>query len=165
MYSLSTLSSSLLASLENSLIFITKRAFRTVSQILLLVAVGVLCVAPVAFAQFGAGNNAGAGNDLGTGPAGGISITLPNPLECTGAPAGTPPILCVLEKIFIVLFNISIPITSIMVLVGAFQILTAAGDPAKFATGRKTILYAVVGFAIIFFASSVVPILRDIFSR
>ena len=137
---------------------------RHMRRFLLVVAIGVFCVTGVVFAEGGVTSPAGGV----TSPAGGVTapgggITLPDLLACTGAPAGTSPILCVLGKILTVLLKISIPITTIMVLVGAFQILTAAGDPEKFKTGRKTILYAVAGFSIVFFASSVVPILQSIF--
>lgn len=100
----------------------------------------------------------------GTGnPPGDTSITLPNPLACTSTttPAGAP-IFCLLEKILLFLFNIAIPITVIMVLVGGFQILTAAGDPEKFSTGRKTILYAAAGFAVVVLANSLIAIIQSI---
>ena len=101
----------------------------------------------------------------GQPPSGGggtpFTITLPNPLACTSTTPGSSQVFCILDKILTVLFNLSIPITTIMVLVGGFQILTAAGDPEKFKTGRKTILYAVVGFAVVFLANSIVPIIQD----
>ena len=93
--------------------------------------------------------------DVGPPPPGG-SITLPNPLSCAD-------LFCLLEKVILVIFNIAIPVTVIMVLIGAFQILTAGGDPAKFATGQKTILYAAVGFALVILANSLVAIIRSFF--
>lgn len=56
------------------------------------------------------------------------------------------------------------PIVGIMVLVGAFQMLFAAGDPNKFLLGKKAILYAVVGYAIIIIASGVSAIIKEILS-
>jgi|GEM_PF-6097115 len=47
------------------------------------------------------------------------------------------------------LLTIAIPIATIMVIIGAFQILTSGGSPDKVTTGKKTIIYAVVGLAII----------------
>ena len=47
------------------------------------------------------------------------------------------------------LLVIAIPIATIMIIVGAFQILTSGGNPEKVTTGKKTILYAAVGIAII----------------
>lgn len=92
----------------------------------------------------------------GGNPPPGSGITLPNPLSCST-------VFCLLDKVLVFLFNIAIPITVIMVLVGAFQILTAGGDPAKFTTGRNTILYAAGGFAVVVLANSITAIIRSIF--
>ena len=98
----------------------------------------------------------------GTAPPSG-SITLANPLSCTSTTNSSgAPIFCLLEKILLFLYNLAIPITVIMVLVGGFQILTAAGDPEKFSTGRKTILYAAGGFAVVVLANSVIAIIQSI---
>ncbi len=61
------------------------------------------------------------------------------------------------------LFTIAIPLTGIMVLVGGFQMMTAAGNPEKFSTGKKTILYAVIGFVVILLAGSVAAIIQNTF--
>ncbi len=58
--------------------------------------------------------------------------------------------------------TIAVPLTAIMVLVGAFQITTSAGDQEKFSTGRKTILYAAVGFAIALIATGVTAIIKNL---
>lgn len=47
------------------------------------------------------------------------------------------------------LLTIAVPIATIMIIVGAFQILTSGGNPEKVITGKKTIVYAAVGIAII----------------
>jgi hypothetical protein len=57
---------------------------------------------------------------------------------------------------------LAVPICGIMVIWGGFQMMTAAGDPAKFSNGRKTLIYAAAGFVIVLFASSVVPLLKSI---
>ncbi len=49
-----------------------------------------------------------------------------------------------------------------MVLYGAFQIMTAGGKPEQVSSGRKTILYAVIGYAVVLLATSVVPLLTEI---
>ena len=85
------------------------------------------------------------------------TITFPNPLSCDD-------FQCVATKIMDALFDISIPIVAIMVLVGGFQILTAGGDAEKFGTGKKTILYAAIGFVAIFMARGVVGIIQSIFN-
>jgi hypothetical protein len=58
--------------------------------------------------------------------------------------------------------TIAVPLTAIMVLVGAFQMTTSAGDPEKFSQGRKTLLYAAIGFAIAIIATGVTSIIKSI---
>jgi hypothetical protein len=87
---------------------------------------------------------------------GGQPITLSNPLgdNCND-------LTCPAQAIINFLFTIAIPLCAIMVLVGGFQMLTATGDPAKFSNGRKTILYAVVGFAVILVAGGVATLIKN----
>lgn len=61
------------------------------------------------------------------------------------------------------LITISIPLTAILVLVGGFQIMTAAGDPQKVSTGKKTILYAAIGFTVVWFSKGVVTLIQSLF--
>ncbi len=103
--------------------------------------------------NIGTSNNVGTDSNIGTG--GGGPITLPNPLACGDIP-------CVVGKIINILFDISIPIVAIMVLIGGFQILTAGGNEEKFKLGRKTILYAAIGFGVILIANSVVTIIQNL---
>ena len=58
--------------------------------------------------------------------------------------------------------NIAPPIFTAVVLYAAFQILTAGGDPEKFKNGKKTILYAVVGYSIILMAWGISSIIKDL---
>jgi hypothetical protein len=86
----------------------------------------------------------------------GQPISLTNPLgsNCTD-------LTCPMQAVINFLFTIAIPLCGIMVLVGGFQMLTAAGDPAKFSNGRKTILYAVAGFAIVLVAGGVATLIKN----
>lgn len=101
-----------------------------------------LALSTVAFAQGG------------TTP--GTTVTLTNPLNTTDASA-------VLGNINTFLLVIAAPICGIMVVWGGFQMMTAAGNPEKFSEGRKTLLYAAVGFAIVILADTVAPIIKSIF--
>lgn len=90
-------------------------------------------------------------------PAGGKTIKLKNYLGGESTIAG------VLDNIIDGIRDfIAPPIVAIMVIYGAFQMLFAAGDPENFKTGRKTILYAVVGYAIILIASGISKIIEDL---
>ena len=62
------------------------------------------------------------------------------------------------------LLDIATPIVAIMVVIGAIQIMTAAGNSEKISQGKKTITYAVLGFAVLLLATSVVPILKSLLS-
>lgn len=53
-------------------------------------------------------------------------------------------------------------IAVLMIIVGAYQILFSAGDPKGWETGKKTIIWAVVGFAIVLLAEVVVDIIREL---
>ncbi len=88
---------------------------------------------------------------------GGTPVTLTNPLGTTDATV-------VLNNINVFLLAIAAPIAGIMVVWGGFQMMTAGGNPEKFSTGRKTLLDAAIGFVVVIFASSVVPLLKSIFT-
>lgn len=72
---------------------------------------------------------------------------------------------CILVKILDFVFYLAIPLTSIMVLWGGFQILTAAGNPERVKTGGKTVLYAAVGFAVVILSKAVAFLITDIISK
>ncbi len=101
---------------------------------------------PRALAASGVGSNDGSGTN----------ITLDNPIGCGD-------FQCVMTKVTSALITISIPIVAIMVLWGGFYVLTAGGSEDRLKTGRKTILYAAVGFVVVLLANSVANILQDIF--
>ncbi len=70
---------------------------------------------------------------------------------------------CLAGKITGLLLTISIPIVSIMVLVGGYQIMTAGGNPEKASSGKKTILYAAIGFVAVLLAKTVPTLLQNLF--
>lgn len=90
---------------------------------------------------------------IGTGDSG---QTLPNPLG-----EGTT-VYSLLDRIMGYLLGLAIPIATVMILYGAFLILTAAGDPKKAEDGKKTIIYALVGFGIVLLASGIPYIIKEI---
>ncbi len=91
--------------------------------------------------------------DLSTPPKPGIEIK--NPLKYDT-------LECILRAIAGFLFNISIPIVTIMVLLAGYQILTAAGNTDKVATGKRTLMYAVAGFVVILVAGSIADLVANI---
>ena len=85
-------------------------------------------------------------------------ISLYNPLGETSS------IMDVIDRIIGGLQIVATPIVALMVLIGAFQILFAGGDPNKFATGKKTIIYAVIGYAIIWIAGGIATLITNVIS-
>lgn len=73
------------------------------------------------------------------------------------------PNLCVLlDNITRFLQIVVIPLAGLMIIWAAFQILTASGDPAKFATGKKTIVYALIGLGVVILAGEIVDIITGL---
>ena len=112
----------------------------------LVLAIGLLLVSAVApptevFAQPAGGSNP-------------RTITLPNPLGCNTFEE------CA-NKIIDALLIVAIPIVTIMVLYGGFQMMTAGGDPEKFTNGRKTVLYAAIGLVVVLCLLYTSPSPRD----
>lgn len=83
-------------------------------------------------------------------------ITIPNPL---GAGSFAELLQNIVE--FLTLY-IAPPLVTLMILWGAFQIMSAGGNPEKITQGKKTILYAVVGFAIVLVGWGFVSIIEEI---
>ena len=48
------------------------------------------------------------------------------------------------------------------IIFGAYQILFAAGDPEAFKKGRMTIVYAIIGLALVLIADIIVDIVNEI---
>ena len=58
------------------------------------------------------------------------------------------------------IFVILTALAAIFVIMGAFQILTAAGAPEKITSGRNYILYAAIGLLVAFLAKAVPGVVR-----
>ena len=83
---------------------------------------------------------------------------LPNPLG-----GGVNDIGTLIQRIIsIATLYVAAPVATLMIIIGAFQILSAGGDPKKFETGKKTITYALVGFAILFLAYLFINLVKEL---
>jgi len=98
------------------------------------------------------GDGGTGGPDGGTG---GRPIKLPNPLR-----AGTIPEL--IQEILKFLVAAGAPVATLMIIIGAYQMLFAGGSPEKFETGKKTILYTVIAYVIILLALGLASVIKDI---
>ena len=97
-------------------------------------------------------------------PSGATSFSLPNPLSCdtTETQSG---VECVLNVLIKALWAIAIPLATLMILVGAFLLMTSQGNPEKIESGKKTITYAVLGLVIIALASSIVAVVQSLLKQ
>ena len=66
-----------------------------------------------------------------------------------------------LARILDGLVLLAIPVVTIMVMVGAYFIITSGGNPAKRTKGKDYILWAAIGFAILLLAESVALIVKN----
>lgn len=100
------------------------------------------------------------------------NVSLPNPLCCqrdqtTGEWNCNPncqnsTIPGLIESILSWLKDVGAVIAGGMIVFGAFQILFAGGDPERFSTGRRTILYAVIGYVIIWVGWGLTSIIQGV---
>jgi len=69
------------------------------------------------------------------------------------------------EKIIEWLTNVIGPlVAAVMIVFGAYMILTAGGSAEKFKTGLNAILYAVIGYGILFIGSGIIMIIKELLS-
>jgi len=76
---------------------------------------------------------------------------------------GEKAICCLLNTLYNVVdwvFVILVGVSGIMVIIGALQILTAAGVPEKVTSGRNYILYAAIGLLVALLAKAVPGIVK-----
>jgi hypothetical protein len=60
------------------------------------------------------------------------------------------------------LLLLSLAIAPLMVVVGAFNILTSGGDPKKVETGKNIIIYTIIGIIVIMFAKGAIAVIKSI---
>jgi len=84
----------------------------------------------------------------------GGSVTIDSPFSGT--------IIDVLQRITNFLILIGAPIATIMVLYGAFQMLTAGANAEQFRKGTQTILYAAIGYGIVLIGSGIISIVKQL---
>jgi hypothetical protein len=85
------------------------------------------------------------------------NITLTDPLG--GSETFTTVVNSVAGFLF---YYVATPLCVIMVLVGAFQMITSSGDPEKISQARKTLIYATIGFGVALLAGSVTTLITSI---
>jgi|GEM_PF-1357894 len=86
----------------------------------------------------------------------GSTLELPNPLNADSIPQ-------LIAGVFkSIVQYVAPPIAAVMIIVGAFQMLTAGGNPEKFALGKKTILYTVMGLVVVLLGMVLAQLVAEI---
>jgi len=94
----------------------------------------------------------GGGIDINSGSSSGTFVIKP--------PTDIPDNVCTLiNSVTNFIIDVSIPIAGLMILYGAFLILTAAESPKRFETGKKTIMYTILGLVVIILAKGLTVII------
>lgn len=90
-----------------------------------------------------------------TGTGGSQTIQIPNPLQAKTFED----LIAALNRWLLV---IAVPILTLMIIIGAFQIMTGAGNPEKITQGRHTITYAIIGYALLLISSGITFIIKEV---
>lgn len=88
-------------------------------------------------------------------------ITLENPLKNSDG-SSVDSFGALLKTIGDWLIKIGAPIAVFMVIIGGFQIMISGGKPDKIKTGRATILWTVIGYAILIVGWGIVEIVTNL---
>ena len=62
------------------------------------------------------------------------------------------------------IFIVAVGLAPLMIIIGAFYILTAGADPKRVETGKNIILYTIIGFTIILLGRALVYVIQNILS-
>ena len=100
-----------------------------------------------------------------TGPGSTIPTQQNQPVESSvefTSPFGNATITDVLNRLIDYGLAIAASLAAIMILWGAFQIMTSAGVEKKYTAGKQTIIYALGGLVIVILARGLVAIFRGL---
>ena len=81
---------------------------------------------------------------------------------CLDSPLGSQTFATLLQSIINYLIIVAVPILTIMVLIGGFQMLTAGDNENRFKQGKKTLTYAAIGAIVILASSGLLFVLGEI---
>jgi uncharacterized paraquat-inducible protein A len=84
-----------------------------------------------------------------------VSITISNPITASSFDQ-------LVEGVISFIFTIATAVFPLMIVIGAFYFLTAAGNPQQIQTAKTIILYTIIGYAIILISRGLIYIVRNI---
>jgi hypothetical protein len=82
-------------------------------------------------------------------------ITFRNPLTSQN-------FLELLDRVLSVVFTIALVVAPLMIILGAFWMVTSGGIPSRFKKGEMIILWTVVGFAIIIISRGIIALFLEV---
>ena len=85
----------------------------------------------------------------------GVNISITNPLKYDTLDE-------LVRGIINFIFWVATAAAPLMIVIGAFYFLTSAGNPQQVDTGKKIILYTLIGYAIIFVSYGLITVIKDI---
>jgi hypothetical protein len=91
----------------------------------------------------------------GTIPGGSNSVTIVNPLKANSFTE-------LIDRVMGYALEVATALLVLMILVSAFQLLSAAGNTEKISVAKKTIFYSVIGYVIILIAKGLTSIISDV---
>lgn len=83
------------------------------------------------------------------------TIEIENPINATSFEA-------LANNLIDFIFYIALALAPLMILIGAFYLLTAGAEPKRVETGKNIILYTLIGFTIILLAKGLVALIKGI---
>jgi magnesium-transporting ATPase (P-type) len=84
----------------------------------------------------------------------GAQIVIDNPLRYAS-------IQELIDAVIKFIFLIALVVSPLMIVIGAFYLMTAAGDPGRVKTAKTIFLYTAVGLFVIFLARGLVALIRS----
>ncbi len=91
-----------------------------------------------------------------------VFSACPSGTVCIENPLNAPDFNTIVDNLINFIFKISIILVPLMIIVGAFFIMTAAGDPKKVGTGKNMIIYTLVGFTIVLLAKGILNVIKQL---
>jgi len=67
-----------------------------------------------------------------------------------------------IDAIIKFIFNIALVLAPLLIVIGGFYFVAAAGDPSKIETGKRIILYTLIGFLIILISRGLVEVIKGL---
>ena len=85
-------------------------------------------------------------------------VEIENPITATSVEA-------VINNVVKFVWRLALILAPLMIIIGAFYLITAAGDPEKIKIGKKIITWAIVGIVVVLLSTGVKSIIEEILSH